>query len=217
MANQETAYGLRPIGLVGSGANSTGITEYEIATNNTNAIFNGEIVVPLATGFIDQAGATNGGTTQALGVLTGVLYHDSVQKKPVWINYWPGSNGVSVDTNHPVRAYVADNPNQLFQIASDASTTDRATAQGLVFANTDLGTSARTGSTDTGSSTSQMSVANAAVTATLPLRIVGIVDDIANSDYTAAGIPFIVRLNAHFNAGTRSFDSQTTADSTGLN
>ena len=48
MANQETAYGLRPIGLVGSGANSTGLTTYEIASNNTNAIYNGAIVVPLA-------------------------------------------------------------------------------------------------------------------------------------------------------------------------
>ena len=217
MANQETAYGPRPIGMVGSGANSTGITEYEIANNNTAVIFNGEIVVPLATGFIDQAGDTAGGTTQALGVLTGVMYHDSTQKKPVWLNYWPGSGGVSVDTNHPVRAYVADNPNQLFQVASDASSTNRATAQGFVFANTDLGTSARTGSTDTGKSDSQMSVANVAATATLPLRIVGIVDDDANSDFTAAGIPFVVRLNAHFNAGTRSFDSQSTADSTGLN
>ena len=182
MANQETAYGLRPIGMVGSGSNSTGITEYELANNDTSVIFNGEIVVPLATGFIGQAGDTAGGTTQALGVLTGVMYHDATQKKPVWLNYWPGSGGVSVDTNHPVRAYVADNPNQLFQVASDATTTDRATAQGFVFANTDLGTSARTGSTDTGSSTSQMSVANVAATATLPLRIVGIVDDDANRD-----------------------------------
>jgi len=41
MANQESAYGLRPIGMVGSGPNSTGITEYEIASNNTNVIYNG--------------------------------------------------------------------------------------------------------------------------------------------------------------------------------
>jgi hypothetical protein len=79
-----------------------------------------------------------------------------------------------------------------------------------------LGTSARTGSTDTGKSNSQASVANVNTTATLPLRIVGIVDDDANSDYTAAGIPLKVRLNAHFNAGTRRFDSQTTADSLGI-
>ena len=40
-----TAYGLRPIGLVGSGANSTGVTQYEIASNNTNAIFQYSICV----------------------------------------------------------------------------------------------------------------------------------------------------------------------------
>ena len=216
MANQETAYGLRPVGLVGAGVNSTGVTQYEIASNNTNAIFNHAIVVPTAAGVIDQAGATNGGTTQALGVLMGVEYQDSVQKKPVFINYWPGSGSVSVDTNFPVKAFVADNPNQLFQVASDASLTDRATALATVFANTDLGTSARTGSTNTGRSSGAASVANVAVTATLPLRIVGIVDDEANSDFTAAGIPLLVRLNAHFNAGTRRFDSQTTADSTGI-
>jgi len=216
MANATTAYGLRPIGLVGSGVNSTGVTEYEIASNNTNVIYQYEIVVPTSAGVIDQAGDTAGGTTQALGVLMGVQYHDSVQKKPVWINYWPGSGSVSVDTNYPVKAYVADDPNQLFKVASDASLTNRATALAAVFANASLGTSARSGSSANGNSTSALNVASIATTATLPLRVVGIMDDEANSDFTAAGIPLIVRLNAHFNAGTRRFDSQTTADSTGI-
>jgi hypothetical protein len=216
MANQSTAYGLRPIGLVGSATNSTGVTQYEIASNNTNAIYQYGIVVPLAGGVINFAGATDGGTTQALGVLMGIEYQDSVQKKPVFLNYWPGSGSVSVDTNYPVKAFVADDPNQLFKVASDASLTDRATALATVFANASLGTSARTGSTNTGSSDSALSVSSVATTATLPLRIVGILDDVSNSDYTAAGIPLIVRLNAHFNAATRRFDSQTTADSTGI-
>ena len=216
MANQSTAYGLRPIGMVGSGVNSTGVTQYEIASNNTNAIFQYGICVPLAAGVIDFAGATSGGTTQALGVLMGVEYVDSVSKKPIFINYWPGSGSVSVDTNHPVKAFVADNPDQLFKVASDATLTDRATALATVFANASLGTSARTGSTNTGSSNSALSVSSVAVTATLPLRVVGIMDDAANSDYAAAGIPLIVRLNAHFNAGSRRFDSQTTADTLGI-
>jgi len=216
MANQETAYGLRPVGLVGGGANSTGVTEYEIASDNTNAIYQFGICVPLAAGVITYAGATSGGTTQALGVLTGVMYHDSVKRKPTWLNYWPGSGSVSVDTNYPVKAFVADNPNQLFQVASDASLTNRATALAGVFANATLGTSARTGSSDTGRSNSALSVSSIATTATLPLRIVGIVDDDANGDFSAAGIPLLVRLNAHFNASTRRFDSQTTADSTGI-
>ena len=216
MANQSTAYGLRPIGLVGSASNSTGVTQYEIASNNTNAIYQYGIVVPTGNGVIDFAGATDGGTTQALGVLMGVEYQDSVQKKPVFLNYWPGSGSVSVDTNYPVKAFVADDPNQLFKVASDATLTNRATALAAVFANASLGTSARTGSTSTGSSDSALSVSSIATTATLPLRIVGILDDVANNDYTAAGIPLIVRLNAHFNAATRRFDSQTTADSTGI-
>ena len=216
MANANTAYGLRPIGLVGNGVNSTGVTQYEIASNNTNAIYQYGIVVPLAAGVVDRAGDTAGGTTPALGVLMGVEYVDSVSKKPVWLNYWPGSGSVSVDTNHPVKAFVADNPNQLFKVASDATLTDRATALAAVFSNASLGTSARTGSSDNGNSNSALSVASIATTATLPLRVVGIMDDEANSDYTAAGIPLIVRINAHFNATTSRFDSQTTATSTGV-
>jgi hypothetical protein len=216
MANQETAYGLRPIGLNGAGSNTTGVTQYEIASNNTNAIYQYGIVVPTSGGVIDMAGDTAGGTTPALGVLMGVEYQDSVQKKPVWLNYWPGSGSVSVDTNYPVKAFVADNPNQLFKVASDATLTNRATAQAAVFANASLGTSARGGSTNTGSSTAALNVASIATTATLPLRIVGIMDDVANSDYTAAGVPLIVRLNAHYNSPNARFDSQTTAPTTGV-
>jgi hypothetical protein len=216
MANQETAFGLRPVGLVGSGVNSTGVTQYEIASDNANAIYRYSLVTPAAGGVIDQAGATDGGTSQNLGVLMGVEYHDSVQKKPVWLNYWPGSGSVSVDTNYPIKAFVADDPNQLFVVAADATLTNRATALATVFANANLGTSARTGSTDTGRSNSQVDVDSIATTATLPLRIVGLVDDDANNDYASAGAHLLVRINAHFNAATRRYDSQTTADSTGV-
>ena len=215
MANTNTAFGLRPIGLVGSAVNSTGVTQYEIAYNNTNVIYQYSLCVPLAAGVIDFAGATSGGTTPALGVLMGVEYVDSVSKKPIWISYWPGSGAVSVDTNYPVKAFVADNPNQLFKVASDATTTSRATAQAAVFANASLGTSARTG-TAVGNSNSALNVASFNTTATLPLRIVGIQDDAGNTDFTEAGIPFIVRINAHYNSNTSRFDSQTTATTTGV-
>ena len=96
---------------------------------------------------------------------------------------------------------------------ADATLTDRATALAGVFANASLGTSARTGSTNTGRSNSELSVSSIATTATLPLRIVGLVDDDANNDYASAGAHLLVRINAHYNAATRRFDSQTTADS----
>jgi len=216
MANAETSFGLRPVGLVGSATNSTGLTTYEIASDNANAIYQFGLVVPTADGVIVRAADTAGGTTAALGVLIGVEYVDATSKKTVFKNYWPGASSVSVDTNFPVKALVADNPNQLFVVAADATLTNRATALAAVFANASLGTSAQGGSTDTGRSTAQLNVASIATTADLPLRIVGLVDDVANSDYASAGAHLLVRINAHFNAATRRFDSETTADSTGI-
>jgi hypothetical protein len=215
MANQDTAFGLRPIGLNGSAVNSTGVTQYEIAAANTNAIYQFSPVIPLTAGVIDIVGNANGGTVPFLGVLMGVEYVDSSSKKTVFKNYWPGANNVSVDTNFPVKAFVADNPNQLFRIAADESVTNRATALADVFSNCSLAT-ATSGSTATGRSTAQLDISTAATTATLAMRIVGIVNDVANNDYDAAGVNFIVRFNFHFNAPASSSDSQTTADSTGI-
>ena len=39
MANINGAFGLRPIGVVGSAYNTTGATEYRIAYNNSNTMF----------------------------------------------------------------------------------------------------------------------------------------------------------------------------------
>jgi hypothetical protein len=77
-------------------ANSTGITQYEIASNNTNAIFQYGLVIPLAAGVIDQAGDTAGGTTAALGVLMGVEYMDSVSKKPVSVITGPDQTALAL-------------------------------------------------------------------------------------------------------------------------
>tara|TARA_R100001163_G_scaffold5136_1_gene6320 strand:+ start:2208 stop:2855 length:648 start_codon:yes stop_codon:yes gene_type:complete len=215
MANQDTAFGLRPIGLNGAGANSTGVTQYEIASDNTNAIFQNSPVIPLAAGVIDIVGAANGGTVPALGVLMGVEYVDSSSKKTVFKNYWPGSNNVSVDTNFPIKAFVADNPNQLFMVAADESVTNRATALADVFSNCSLanGTS---GSTNTGRSTAELDISTAATTATLFMRVVGLSTDEANLDFDAAGVNFVVRFNFHFNSPASASASQTTADSTGI-
>jgi len=43
----------------------------------------------------------------------------------------------------------------------------------------------------------------------LALRIMGIQNDPDNSDFTAAGIPLIVRINNHFNAPTGSIAAGT--------
>ena len=196
MANTNGAFGLRPIGVVGQAANTTGATEYRIASGNTNAIYQGSPVIPLSTGFIDIVGAAAGGSVGLLGVFGGCEYVSSTTGEKVFSNYWPGSGA---DSNFPVKAFIYDNPLQSFVVCSDATLTSEATARGHVFANAnfDSGTS---GSTTTGISSAKLDVGSIATTAALHLRIIGIQDDPENADFTAAGIPLIVRLNNSFNS-----------------
>ena len=196
MANTNVAFGLRPIGVVGQGYNTNGATEYRIAAGNTNAIYQGSPVIPLSTGFIDIVGAAAGGTVGLVGVFAGAEYVSSTTGEKVFSNFWPGSGA---DTNFPVKGFVYDNPLQSYVICSDGTLTSEATARGHVFANANFATAA-SGSTTTGISSAKLAVGTIAVTANLNLRIMGIQDDPENSDFTAAGIPLIVRLNNSFNS-----------------
>ncbi len=196
MANTNGAFGLRPIGKVGQNANSTGATEYRIAAGNTNAIYQGSPVIPLSTGVIDIVGADAGGTVGLLGVFWGCEYVSSTTGEKIFSNYWPGSGA---DTDHPVKAFVYDDPMQTFVIASDASLTNEATARGHVFINANFA-AATTGSSSTGLSAGSLGVSTIAATAALQLRIMGFQNDPDNQDFTAAGIPVMVRLNNHFNS-----------------
>ena len=197
MANTLTGgFGLRPIGKTGGNINNNATTMYEIANNYTTAIYNGGIVIPSSAGTIictDQAVAP-------LGVLGGVEYVDSVTGKSTHLNYWPGSNAVSVNTNFPVKAYVYDDPMQLYVVVADGTNTNRATALADVFANCDMA-SVNNGSTNTGKSSDMLDISTAATTAGLDLRIVGLYEEEGNTDYSAVGHQYIVRLNAPFNSG----------------
>ena len=208
MANANGSFGLRPISKLGSNANSTGAsgyTLYEIAAGNSNAIYQGSPVIPLSTGYIDIVGAAAGGTVGLLGVFWGCEYVSSTTGETVFSNYWPGSGA---DTNHPVKAFVYDDPMQLYAIASDASLTSKATLRGHVFANANFATGT-SGSTTTGISSASLAVSTIATTNTLNLRIMGWQEDPENQDFTAAGIPVIVRLNNHFNSANGSIAGGT--------
>ena len=80
-----------------------------------------------------------------------------------------------------------------------------------MFANANFaaGTS---GVSSTGISSAKLGVSTIATTAALQLHIVGIQDDPENQDYTAAGIPVIVRLNNSFNSGNGAIVAGTVAN-----
>ena len=199
MANSNGAFGLRPYGMLGSAPNSTGLTEYRIASTNTNKIYKGMAVIPTADGVIDDLQAATGGTVSILGVFNGCEYVSSTTGETVFSNYWPGSGA---DSNFPVKAFVYDNPNQLFTIATSNVTTSfdtEAEVRATVFANAQFA-NGNSGDDTTGLSSASLDIATAATTAAFPLRIVGVMDQAENSDFSVAGIPMIVRINNHFNA-----------------
>ena len=208
MANINGSFGLRPLSKLGSGANSTGgsgYSLYEIANGETDKIYHGAPVVPVAGGHIEPVGAAAGGTVSLAGVFQGCEYVDSTTGKTVWKNYWPGSGA---DSNHPVKAFIIDDPMQLFVVATDASWTSKANARADTFLNANFST-AITGTDSTGISLGRLAVSTLATTAALHMRVMGWVDDPENADFSAAGIGVIVRLNNHFNAPNGSIAAGT--------
>ena len=208
MANIDSSYGLRPISRQGSSVSSNGMTEYRIAAGNTNPIFHGMAVIPLAGGVIDDLQAAAGGNVSIVGVFGGCEYVSATTGKPTWSNYWPGSGA---NTDHPVKAFVYDDPNQLFQIATSnvvGGQDTEAEVRTSVFSNIAFATG-NSGSTATGLSSATADLNTVNTTNTLALRIMGIQDDAGNSDFTEAGIPLIVRINNHFNAPTGSIAAGT--------
>jgi len=207
MANTNGSFGLRPLNKLGSGANSTGVSGYslyEIANGETDKIYHGAPVIPVAGGHIEPTAAA-GGSVSLAGVFQGCEYVDSTTGKTVWKNYWPGSGA---DSNHPIKAFVIDDPMQLFVIATDASWTSKATARADTFLNANFSTAA-TGTDSTGISLGRLAISTLATTASLHMRVMGWVDDPENADFSAAGIGAIVRLNNHFNAPTGSIAAGT--------
>tara|TARA_R110002072_G_scaffold2858_3_gene22287 strand:+ start:677 stop:1321 length:645 start_codon:yes stop_codon:yes gene_type:complete len=208
MANLNGSFGLRPLSKLGGGTNSTGLTgftPYEIASDNTDKIYHGQLVIPLASGYIDHTANAAGGTVSHLGVFQGCQYVSSVTGKPTWSNYWPGSGA---DSDFPVKAFINDDPSQLYVIATDASWTDEATARASVFLNASLSTGI-TGVDSTGLSLGRLAISTLATTNSLSLRVMGWTEDPASKDFASAGIGAIVRINNPFNAPTGSIAAGT--------
>ncbi len=208
MANSNVAFGLKPIGILGAAPYTSGVTEYRIASDNSNPIFQGMAVIPLAAGVIDDLQAAAGGNVGIAGVFNGCEYVSSTTGETIFSNYWPGSGA---DSNFPVKAFLYDNPNQLFTICTSnvvSAANTEAEIRAAVFANIAFATG-NSGSTTTGISSATADLNTIATTNTLALRIMGVQDDPENSDFTAAGIPLIVRINNHFNAPTGSIAAGT--------
>ena len=181
MANIDKAFGLRPLGnLSATGAQAQ--YGYEIADNQSGAIFQGDLVTIYDGYLVKFAPATH---TAAVGVFNGCQYIDPTTGKPTWKNYYPGSVNI---TAGKIIADVIDDPAQLFLIQADEDI-----VQADIGKNADvIGTG---GSTTTGVSTMELDSSTVANTAALNLKIVGKYDVPGNALGTNAVV--VVKINEH--------------------
>jgi len=190
-------YGLKPINLIGGQVFAGATRQLPIAATYTTAIFNGGVVTLVAGGTIENSPLADDATPLAgvVGVFLGCSYINPSTNQLTFSQYWPGVSGA---TN--ITAFIADDPDQLYKAVNVAGTTVNNTTSGLLPAylgQTMVGSNARlvlnTGSTTTGNSKVGIYSAAGATTASLPLRIVDVVPDTANS--AGAYVEFIVKLN----------------------
>ena len=172
-------YGLVPVKLL-SGVPYVGVTRhYGIASAYNTSIFNGD-AVKLVTGGTIERDAMDAAMTP-IGVFVGCSYTDPTLGYKVFSQYYP-ANTVASD----IQAYVVDATDVLFKVAVVSSGT---TIGDLAL--TDLGANVagvdNTGDSATGNSKCAISDTSA-TTATLPFRIVGLVDETKNASggYTEA-------------------------------
>ena len=183
MANQDAAFGLKPIGYLGSAPMNSGLTEFEVAAC-ASAMFQNDLIQAINTGTVGIAAASDNG--QLLGSLQGVFFTDASTSKPTFANNLKASN-----TATDIKAFVTDNPHQLYEIQSDNAS---ASAQTDVFNNADVAVGAGVtpnfiSKTELGDSTQATTTAN--------LRIIGVSDDAKNNDLTSANVNWKVIIIEH--------------------
>jgi len=190
MANQDAAFGLRPLKSVGQGDDSTGMSSHFIDAGDASTIFQGSPVIA-AAGYID---ISTTGAVPNMGAFWGCFYNDPTTLKPTFKNYYPGS--ITPPSSKDIEAFVYDNPNQMFEIQSD---NDGASTLADVFSNADMINFG--GSTLNGVSTAELddSTIAASSDAAAQLLIIGVSRDPKNNDVTDTGgnVNWRVLVNMH--------------------
>lgn len=108
MSNVNSPFGFRQFGRLEGAAPNGGQAQRLIAQADTNAIYMGDPVVSLNTGYIARATA---GTTQIAGIFLGCTYLNTAVGRTVWSNFWPGASaggvGYALIINDPAAMFVA--------------------------------------------------------------------------------------------------------------
>lgn len=185
-------YGLRPVNLIGGQVYAGSTRLMAIASGEGTSIFFGD-AVKLSGGYITRDPADSAMTP--VGVFMGCTYTDPNSNQKVFKQYFPAGT-VAAD----IKAYVVDDPDALFKVAVvSGGTTVSGVTQTAVGLNAALVDN--TGSTITGDSLVAVS-ATTATNGALPVRIVDVVPDTANSlgSYTEVIVKWNFGMHQYYNA-----------------
>ena len=195
-------YGLKPVNLIGGQVFAGATRQIKIASGYNTDIFYGDVVRISSDGVVvKETGTSTVTDTGVVGVFLGCSFTNPTTKQPLQAQYWP-ANTVASDAV----AYVADDPDQLFQVAAVSSGTTIAFYGQTVIGN-NVALVQNSGSSTTGDSAVAMNGATAATTASLPLRIIAGVPETANSSGNFC--EFIVKWNAPYMTATTTFADPT--------
>ena len=184
MSNVVEQFGLRPYRKLDGTPLVGAQNRYTIASGYATAIYQGDLVIPVAAGNIERH--TAGNSTPVVGVFNGVFYTDPTTQKPTYKNYYPGSVAAS-----DITAFVVDDPDAVFLVDADEAFT-----RADLFANYSV--SNTTGVTQTGISKVQLDVSATGTAGTFVVQAIDISQDPENSDTGTSNANILVRINNHF-------------------
>ena len=191
-------FGLKPVNLIGGQVFAGATRQMQIATTANvgyaTSIFYGDLVKRVADGTIEKDTGTTAATP--CGVFLGCTFTNSSTGQVQFQQFYPASTSVAAGTK--IFAYVADDPDTLFQVVSCSSgTTVAAMSSAVIGANIALIQNA--GSAATGNSAVAIDEGTQNTTNTLPIRIIDVVRDTVIVDLDTGAetfVEFIVKINA---------------------
>ena len=181
-------YGLKPVNLIGGQVFAGSTRLMQIASGYATNIFYGDLVKRVATGTIEKDVGTT--TATPAGIFLGVQFTNGSTGQVQQQQFYPASQAIKSGTK--IFAFVADDPDTLFQVAVVSGTT---VISGVGI--TSIGNNAtlvqNAGSTTTGNSAVAI-LDSTGTSGTLPIRIIDVVRD---TETTANNFPeVIVKINA---------------------
>tara|TARA_R110002051_G_scaffold122_2_gene621 strand:- start:104 stop:688 length:585 start_codon:yes stop_codon:yes gene_type:complete len=184
MANQDAAFGMKPVRMIGGAPYNGGQSRYRIAADYGTSIFQGDMVAAVTGGGVEVH--ADGGTVPIVGVFNGCMYTDPTSGEQIFSNYYPASTDAA-----DIIAFVIDDPMVVFEIQAAI-----AFPIADLFGNFDI-VYTTAGSTKTGISGAELQVTDGGTGTTLSVKAIDISEDPANSDVGAAHTNVLVTIENH--------------------